>query len=113
MIEHFLCRKYGNNSCNNSLSSLGDDEDRLVIAEEEPMPSETKKPSVSKSKGGSKDRPVKPRRKQNRFNGMSEEEVSKRLLPDLITQGLQILIVSRRLLVLRPVVLVSLKRSMG
>lgn len=36
----------------------------------------------------------KPRRKHNRFNGMSEEEVAKRLLPDLITPGLDILIVS-------------------
>ncbi len=36
----------------------------------------------------------KPRKKHNRFNGMSEEEVAKRLLPDLITKGLDILIVS-------------------
>ena len=36
----------------------------------------------------------KPRRKHNRFNGMSEEEVMKRLLPDLILPDLDILIVS-------------------
>ena len=36
----------------------------------------------------------KPRRKHNRFNGMSEEEVMKRLLPDVITPDLDILIVS-------------------
>ena len=36
----------------------------------------------------------KPRRKHNRFNGMSEEEVMKRLLPDVITPHLDILIVS-------------------
>ena len=36
----------------------------------------------------------KPRRKHNRFNGMSEEEVMKRLLPDVITPELDILIVS-------------------
>ncbi len=35
---------------------------------------------------------VKQRKKHNRFNGMSEEEVAKRLLPDLITKGLEILI---------------------
>ena len=36
----------------------------------------------------------KPRRKHNRFNGMPEEEVIKRLLPDLILPDLDILIVS-------------------
>ena len=37
----------------------------------------------------------KARRKHNRFNGMSEEEVMKRLLPDLLVPDLDILIVSR------------------
>ena len=37
----------------------------------------------------------KPRKKHNRFNGMSEEEVAKRLLPDLIKEDLDILIVSK------------------
>jgi len=36
----------------------------------------------------------KPRRKHNRFNGLAEEEVMKRLLPDLICPNLDILIVS-------------------
>ena len=35
-----------------------------------------------------------PRKKHNRFNGMSEEEVAKKLLPDLIAPDLDILIVS-------------------
>ena len=36
----------------------------------------------------------KPRRKHNRFNGMAEEEVMKKSLPDLICPNLDILIVS-------------------
>ena len=36
----------------------------------------------------------KPRKKHLRFNGMPEEEVAKRLLPDLIKDNLDILIVS-------------------
>ena len=36
----------------------------------------------------------KPRRKHNRFNGIPEDEVLKRLLPDLICPNLDILIVS-------------------
>ena len=36
----------------------------------------------------------KPRKKQNRFNGLTEEELSKRLLPDSIVPNLDILIVS-------------------
>ena len=35
-----------------------------------------------------------PRKKHNRFNGMSEEEVAKKILPDLIAPDLDILIVS-------------------
>jgi TDG/mug DNA glycosylase family protein len=34
-----------------------------------------------------------PRKKHNRFNGMSEEEVAKKILPDLITPDLDILII--------------------
>ena len=41
---------------------------------------------------GAKDK--KPRRKHNRFNGLAEEEVMKRHLPDLICPNLDILIVS-------------------
>jgi hypothetical protein len=37
----------------------------------------------------------KPRRKHNRFNGMAEEEVMKKNLPDLICPNLDILIVSQ------------------
>ena len=37
-----------------------------------------------------------PRKKHNRFNGMSEEEVAKKILPDLIAPDLDILIVSWR-----------------
>lgn len=64
----------------------GDDEGRLVIAEDEAedVPSTPKKPEVGQ----------KPRRKHNRFNGMSEDEVAKMLLPDLIKEKLDILIVS-------------------
>jgi hypothetical protein len=69
--------------------NLADDDDRLVIAEDDLPPPEDKKPVVKSEKGQ-----PKPRRKQNRFNGMSEEDVAKRLLPDLITEGLEILIVS-------------------
>lgn len=37
---------------------------------------------------------VKERKKHDRFNGMPEEEVSKRTLPDHLTQNLDIVIVS-------------------
>lgn len=43
---------------------------------------------------GETDPPVKKRRKHNRFNGMSEEEVAKKKLPDVIKPDLDILIVS-------------------
>ncbi len=69
----------------------GEDEDRLVIADE--YDKKDGLPSISKDnvltfKGD------KPRKKHVRFNGMSEEEVAKRLLPDLIKEDLDILIVS-------------------
>ncbi|XP_066248379.1 uncharacterized protein Tdg isoform X2 [Euwallacea similis] len=38
-------------------------------------------------------RPVKERKKHDRFNGMPEEEVSKRTLPDHITENLDIIII--------------------
>ena len=60
-----------------------DDDDRLVIAEDATN-ADDKAKAVKK-----------PRRKHNRFNGMPEEEVAKRLLPDHIAQDLDILIVSR------------------
>lgn len=37
---------------------------------------------------------TKERKKHDRFNGMSEEEVSKRTLPDHLTNNLDIIIVS-------------------
>lgn len=39
-------------------------------------------------------RPIKERKKHDRFNGMPEEEVSKRTLPDHLTENLDIIIVS-------------------
>lgn len=37
---------------------------------------------------------IKERKKHDRFNGMSEDEVSKRTLPDHLAQNLDIVIVS-------------------
>lgn len=37
---------------------------------------------------------IKERKKHDRFNGMPEEEVSKRTLPDHLTPNLDIIIVS-------------------
>lgn len=74
----------------------GDDEGRLVIADDDlgddfaprsridPL---TLKENVLNLKSD------KPRKKHLRFNGMPEEEVAKRLLPDLIKEDLDILIV--------------------
>ena len=81
---YFYIRKQESVSPNGA--GCGDDEDRLVIAEDETPPPDEKKPAVKTEK--------KPRKKHNRFNGMSEEEVAKRILPDLLAEGLQILIVS-------------------
>lgn len=39
-------------------------------------------------------RVVKERKKHDRFNGMSEEEVSRRTLPDHLAENLDIIIVS-------------------
>lgn len=47
---------------------------------------------------------AKERKKHDRFNGMSEEEVSKRTLPDHLANNLDIIIVS----VIFPFVFVSL-----
>lgn len=38
--------------------------------------------------------PTKERKKHDRFNGLSEEEVSKRTLPDHLASNLDIIIVS-------------------
>lgn len=58
----------------------------MIAEDDTPPPADEKKPTVRAEK--------KPRKKQNRFNGMSEDDVAKRLLPDLLAEGLQILIVS-------------------
>lgn len=39
-------------------------------------------------------KPIKERKKHDRFNGMSEEEVCRRTLPDHLAQNLDIIIVS-------------------
>lgn len=39
-------------------------------------------------------RPIKERKKHDRFNGMSEEEVIQRVLPDHLIENLDIVIVS-------------------
>ena len=73
-----------------SSGSLGE-EDRLVIAEDDIVKKES--PNNFKT-ASSKVGKGKQRKKQNRFNGLTEEELSKRLLPDLIVPDLDILIVS-------------------
>ena len=71
-----------------SRSSSGDDEDRLVINEDENRDSNlTLKENVLNLKSD------KPRKKHLRFNGMPEEEVAKKLLPDLMHHSLDILII--------------------
>ena len=72
-----------------SSGSLGE-EDRLVIAEDFLIKKEDPDGLCIKKEVTVK----KERKKQNRFNGLTEEELSKRLLPDLIAPDLDILIVS-------------------
>ena len=69
----------------------GDGDGKLVIAEGDDL--DIKMEGLGEDGKGEK----KARRKHNRFNGMSEEEVMKRLLPDLIQPDLDILIVSQLL----------------
>ena len=71
-----------------SFDDDGDGDGKLVIAEGDDL--DIKMEGLGED--GKKEK--KPRRKHNRFNGMSEEEVMKRLLPDVITPDLDILIVS-------------------
>ena len=71
-----------------SFDDDGDGDGKLVIAEGDDL--DIKMEGLGED--GKKEK--KPRRKHNRFNGMSEEEVMKRLLPDLICPDLDILIVS-------------------
>ena len=71
-----------------SFDDDGDGDGKLVIAEGDDL--DIKMEGLGED--GKKEK--KPRRKHNRFNGMTEEEVMKRLLPDLICPDLDILIVS-------------------
>ena len=86
------------------LAGEGDaeDPDRLVIADEHAARTiennKQKQDMAMGLSGGTGDPKSKgdkpPRKKHSRFNGMSEEEVAKKVLPDLITPDLDILIVS-------------------
>ena len=81
-----------------SSGSLGE-EDRLIIAEDDVIKKESPnsfKTDYHGSSDGGGGKPLKKqRRKQNRFNGLSEEELAKRLLPDVLLPNLDILIVSQ------------------
>lgn len=55
--------------------------------------------------------PVKERKKHDRFNGMSEEEVSKRTLPDHLANNLDIIIVSVIFPFYHTIKYIHLKRS--
>ena len=66
----------------------GDDEDGRLVIDDVDRDHLTLKENVLNLKSD------KPRKKHLRFNGMPEEEVAKRLLPDLIKDNLDILIVS-------------------
>ena len=91
MIKHNLF----SGDFSDDLSFDDDDDDcegggKLVIAEGDDL-------DIKMEGLGEDGKPEKkPRRKHNRFNGMSEEEEMKRLLPDVITPELDILIVSMR-----------------
>ncbi|KAK9889443.1 hypothetical protein WA026_004711 [Henosepilachna vigintioctopunctata] len=50
-------------------------------------------PEFGQELNGGIPRPIKERKKHDRFNGMPEEEVSKRTLPDHITDNLDIIII--------------------
>lgn len=52
------------------------------------------RPEFNQDMNGGIPRPIKERKKHDRFNGMPEEEVSKRTLPDHLTENLDIIIVS-------------------
>lgn len=67
---------------------MGHDDFSMVYPESmlNPLQIKLKDPSV---------KAFKERKKHDRFNGMPEEEVSKRTLPDHLTQNLDIVIVSK------------------
>ncbi|XP_060515814.1 uncharacterized protein LOC132695532 isoform X2 [Cylas formicarius] len=50
-------------------------------------------PEFNQELNGGIPRPIKERKKHDRFNGMPEEEVSKRTLPDHLTENLDIIII--------------------
>ncbi|CAH1153571.1 unnamed protein product [Phaedon cochleariae] len=50
-------------------------------------------PEFTQDMNGGMPRPIKERKKHDRFNGMPEEEVSKRTLPDHLTENLDIVII--------------------
>nr|XP_023026419.1 pollen-specific leucine-rich repeat extensin-like protein 1 [Leptinotarsa decemlineata] len=52
-----------------------------------------KLPEFNQDMNGGIPRPIKERKKHDRFNGMPEEEVSKRTLPDHLTENLDIIII--------------------
>lgn len=68
---------------------LDEEEDRLVINEDE-----DKRDHLNLKENVLNLKSDKPRKKHLRFNGMPEEEVAKKQLPDLIHDHLDILIVS-------------------
>ena len=83
----------------NSRPDLGEDdnssedESRLVIADEEETSPVVKRDPLNLKENVLNFKTDKPRKKHLRFNGMPEEEVAKRLLPDLVADNLDILIV--------------------
>ena len=87
-----------------SFDDDGDGDGKLVIAEGDDL--DIKMEGLGED--GKKEK--KPRRKHNRFNGMSEEDVMKRLLPDLLIPDLDILIVSP--LILIPILILIVRRGM-
>ena len=87
-----------------SFDDDGDGDGKLVIAEGDDL--DIKMEGLGED--GKKEK--KPRRKHNRFNGMSEEDVMKRLLPDLLIPDLDILIVSPLILIL--ILILNVRRRM-
>ena len=67
---------------------------KLVIAEHDDLDDDLKPDELGMLGGLLGKDGKKPRRKHSRFNGLPEDEVMKRLLPDLICPNLDILIVS-------------------
>ena len=62
--------------------------------QQQPPPQKVGGKKAKEEKGENKLKEKKPRRKVDRFNGMPEEEVVKRTLPDILEHNLDIVIVS-------------------